>query len=165
VKANIGKVREALEKTDKLELLKHLESSGKYLISYEGGEIDLTSIDLQLSYRVSEGYVMSEENKMLVFIATKRDKDLIAKGLLRDVARNLQQLRKEYGYNPTDILSSATVANLEEEEVKILSPLREDLMYLVRVKSVTLLKQSSHKAQTGKIIDLDGRKLMIYIEQ
>ena len=165
VKANIGKVREALEKTDKLELLKHLESSGKYFISYEGGEIDLTSIDLQLSYRVSEGYVMSEENKMMVFIATKRDKDLIAKGLLRDLARNLQQLRKECGYNPTDILSSATVANLEEEEVKILSPLREDLMYLVRVKSVTLLKQSPHKAQTGKIIDLDGRKLMIYIEQ
>jgi isoleucyl-tRNA synthetase len=108
---------------------------------------------------------MSEENKMMVFIATKRDKDLIAKGLLRDLARNLQQLRKECGYNPTDILSSATVANLEEEEVKILSPLREDLMYLVRVKSVTLLKHSPHKAQTGKVIDLDGRKLMIYIEQ
>jgi isoleucyl-tRNA synthetase len=88
---------------------------------------------------------------------------LTAKGLLRDLARNLQQFRKECGYNPTEILSSAFIANLEDYEISVLSELREELMYLVRVKSVILSKESLDKTNS-KIIDLEGRKLTISLE-
>jgi isoleucyl-tRNA synthetase len=163
VKANIGRVIQALEKIDVLELLTHLQSSGKYTLLYEGGEIDLTPTDLELSYNVSDGYVMSERDNLIVFIPTRRDKDLITKGLLRDLARNLQQLRKENGYNPTDILSSAYIGNLEDEEISILTQLRDELIYLVRVRSVVFSKEPLYKANS-KVIDLEGRKLKISIE-
>ena len=163
VKTNIGKVVQALEKIEKMELLKSLQSSGRYLLSYEGGELDLNSGDLELSYDSAEGYAMSERDNMIVFIATKRDEDLTAKGLLRDLARNLQQLRKECGYNPTEIISSAFIANLEENEISVLSQLREELMYLVRVKSVILSKEPISKTNS-KIVDLEGRKLKIGLE-
>jgi isoleucyl-tRNA synthetase len=100
---------------------------------------------------------------MMIFIATKRDEHLTAKGLLRDLARNLQQLRKECGYNPTEILSSAFIANLEDYEIFVLSELREELMYLVRVRSVIFSKASLDKPNS-KIIDLEGRKLTISLE-
>lgn len=164
VKANIDKVIQQFEKINKLELLESLQSSGgKYLLLYEGAEIELSLSDLELSYDVSEGYVMSERDNMIVFISTTRDKNLTTKGLLRDLARNLQQLRKERGYNPTDILSTAYIANLGDEEISILSSLREELMYLVRVKSVVLLKEPIDKINY-KVIDLDGRKLKISVE-
>ena len=164
VKTNIGKVLQAFEKIEKFELLKSLQSSGKYLLSYEGGEIGLTPADLEFSYDASEGYAMSERDGMMVFIATKRDEDLTAKGLLRDLARNLQQLRKECGYNPTQIISSAFITNLEDNEISVLSQLREELRYLVRVKSVIFSKESIDKPNS-KIIDLEGRKLKISLEQ
>lgn len=164
VKANMGKVIERFEKINKLELLESLQSSGgKYVLSYEGAEIEISLSDLELSYGVSPGYVMSERDNTIVFISTTRDKNLTTKGLLRDLARNLQQLRKERGYTPTDILSTASIANLEDEEISGLSSSRDELMYLVRVKSIVLLKETMDKINY-KVIDLDGRKLKIYVE-
>jgi isoleucyl-tRNA synthetase len=167
VKGNIDKVILAFEKLDKIELLKALNSSsggGTFRLVYEGGgEILLSPDDLKLSYIVSEGYVMSERDKLMVFISTQRDKELTAKGFLRDLARNLQQLRKECGYNPTDILSTAFVADLYDEEISFLSPLKDELKYLVRVKSIVLTKDAVEKINY-KSIDLEGRKLKISIQ-
>jgi isoleucyl-tRNA synthetase len=165
-KGNIDKVILEFEKLDKTELLKALKSSsgGTFRLVYEGGgEFVLTQDDLKLSYTVSEGYVMSERDNLMVFISTQRDKELTAKGFLRDLARNLQQLRKECGYNPTDTLSTAFVADLYDEEISFLSPLKDELMYLVRVKSIVLTKDVVEKINY-KLIDLEGRKLKISIQ-
>jgi isoleucyl-tRNA synthetase len=167
VKGNIDKVIFAFEKLDKIELLKALNSpsgGGTFRLVYEGGgEILLSADDLKLSYVVSEGYAMSERDNLMVFISTQRDKELTAKGFLRDLARNLQQLRKECGYNPTDTLSTAFVADLYDEEISFLSPLKDELKYLVRVKSIVLTKDAVEKINY-KSIDLEGRKLKISIQ-
>ncbi|HEX5975754.1 MAG TPA: class I tRNA ligase family protein [Nitrososphaeraceae archaeon] len=166
VKGNIDKVIIAFEKLDKIEFLKALKSSsrGTFRLVYEGGgEFLLSADDLKLSYTVSDGYVMSERDNLMVFISTQRDKELTAKGFLRDLARNLQQLRKECGYNPTDTLSTAFVADLCDEEISFLSPLKDELMYLVRVKSIVLTKDAVEKINY-KLIDLEGRKLKISIQ-
>src|SRR5215212_4969195 len=177
VKGDIDKVILAFEKLDKTELLKALNSSsssssgggeGRFRLVYEGGgEILLSADDLKLSYIVSEGYVMSERDDLMVFISTKRDRELTAKGFLRDLARNLQQLRKECGYNPTDTLSTAFVADLYDEEISFLSTLKDELKYLVRVKSIVLTKdvvEEEEQKITYKPIDLEGRKLKISIQ-
>jgi isoleucyl-tRNA synthetase len=168
VKGNIDKVILAFEKLDKIELLKALKSSsaGTFRLVYEGGgEFLLSADDLKLSYIVSEGYVMSERDSLMVFISTQRDKELTAKGFLRDLARNLQQLRKECGYNPTDTLSTAFVADLYNEEISFLSPLKDELKYLVRVKSIVLTKDVIEEEKIDyKLIDLEGRKLKISIQ-
>src|ERR687889_488444 len=163
VKENIGKVTLAFEKVDKIKLLESLNLSGTFLIVYEGGATSISVDDLKLSYLVSDGYVMTERDDLMVFISTERDKELTSKGFLRDLARNLQQLRKESGYNPTDILSTAFVANLDDEEISFLSPLKEELKYLVRVKSVVLTKDLIEKINY-KLIDLEGRNLNVSIQ-
>ena len=104
-----------------------------------------------------------KRDDLIVFISTHRDKELTSKGFLRDLARNLQQLRKEGRYNPTDILSTAFVANLSDEEISFLSSLKEELKYLVRVKSIVLTKDVIEKINY-KLIDLEGRKLKISIQ-
>jgi isoleucyl-tRNA synthetase len=100
VKADIGKVVQAFESADKLSLLNSLRS-GSYSLAYDDKGVELSASDVEVSYKAAEGYSSSERDGLVVFISTTRDKDLTAKGLLRDMARQLQQLRKERQYNPT----------------------------------------------------------------
>ena len=50
----------------------------------------------------------------------------MAKGLVKDVARRLQTLRKERGYNPTDVLGVASILDLDKESLEILENMGVD---------------------------------------
>jgi isoleucyl-tRNA synthetase len=162
VKADIGKVAQAFEGVEKLLLLNSLRSSS-YSLAYDGKTVELSPSDIEITFKAAEGYSLSERNDLLVFISTARDKDLTTKGLLRDLARQLQQLRKERQYNPTDILNSGYVAGIEDEENTALSELKSELTYLVRVKNVVLSKEQLDKVNY-KTIEIDGREFKISVE-
>jgi isoleucyl-tRNA synthetase len=133
------------------------------LLSYGAGlEFELRLDDVELSYGPAEGYAMAEKDDIIVIIDSKRDRELITKGLMRDLARNLQQLRKERGYNTTDVLAKAYIAELEEEEVLGLSSLAEELKYLVRVNDLVITKLRVEGIDY-KMIELEGRKLYVSI--
>jgi isoleucyl-tRNA synthetase len=160
-RAHLEKVLHSFERVDKYLLLRTLESSGKFLLVYENGlAIDLNLDDIVISYGAAEGYAMSEKGDIIVFIESKRDRELITKGLMRDLARNLQQLRKERGYNTTDVLATAYIAGLEEEEISALSSLAEELKFLVRVKDL-LLSKLPVEGINYKTIEYEGRNLFI----
>jgi isoleucyl-tRNA synthetase len=93
---------------------------------------------------------------------TSRDQSIIIQCLVRDLARNLQQLRKEKSYNPTEILSTAYITNLEKDEISSLSKHLSDLTYLVRVKAVVLSEEKKEGIEY-KNIEIDGRKISISI--
>ena len=118
---------------------------------------------MEIAYKAAEGYSSSERGDVVVFISTTRDKGLTAKGLLRDLARQLQQLRKERQYNPTDILNAAYVAGLDDEETGSLSLMKDDLMYLVRVKNVSVSKEPLDNVNY-KDVEIDGREFKISVE-
>ncbi|HEX6068020.1 MAG TPA: isoleucine--tRNA ligase [Nitrososphaera sp.] len=163
VKADINAVVRAFESVDKQSLVMELKSSGKYSLAYDGKAVELAPADVDVKYRASEGYSLAERGNLVVFISTKRDGSLIAKGLLRDLARNLQQMRKERQYNPTDILAAAYVAGLEEDEISSLDAMREEMTYLVRVKKAVLSKEPAEGVKYGDV-EIDGRKFQISVE-
>ena len=162
VKADIGKVASAFEQIDKLALIDALKT-GKYLLQYEDKAVELSPSDVDISYKALDGHSSAERGDLVVFISTTRDRELIFSGLLRDLARHLQQLRKEMQYNPTETLATARVAGLTDEEIAALEPLKDRLAFLVRVKLVGLSKDPeadvSHKA-----VDIDGREFHISVE-
>ncbi|MEW6604983.1 MAG: isoleucine--tRNA ligase [Thermoproteota archaeon] len=162
VKADIGKVAQAFENTDKMSLLNSLRS-GTYPLAYDGKTVELSPSDIDITYKATEGYSSSERDDLVVFISTTRDKDLTAKGLLRDLARQLQQLRKERQYNPTEILNGAYVAGLDEEETAALATLKDELTYLVRVKRAQLSKEPLDNVNY-KTVEIDGREFRISVE-
>jgi isoleucyl-tRNA synthetase len=164
VKADFTKVAQAFEKIDKFSLISLLHTRGKYLIRYdEDKEIELLPSDIEFTYNASEGYTSSKRDDMIVFISTSRDQGLVAKGLLRDLARQLQQLRKERQYNPTDKLAMAYVAGLTDEEIRMLTEMKNELTYLVRVSDLALSKESIFNVNY-KAIEIDGREYKVWIE-
>jgi isoleucyl-tRNA synthetase len=109
-----------------------------------------------------DGFEVAEKGGVFVAIRKERDDALVAEGLVRDVARRLQALRKESGYVPTALLEIARVGGLEEEDLALLGPRKDDIAFLVRVKKVEL----AGKGQEGsgwKEVDLDGRPIYLKV--
>ncbi len=163
VKADIVKVVQAFEGVDKLSLIHSLQFGSYSLVYGDNKSIELSQSDVEITYRASEGYTSAERNDLVVFISTSRDKDLIAKGMLRDLARHLQQLRKERQYNPTDILNAAYVSGLSDDEIAKLIDMKDELVYLVRVRSNVLSKEPL-VGINYKVIEIDGREFRISVE-
>jgi isoleucyl-tRNA synthetase len=163
VKADINAVVQAFEAADKLALLKELKAQGRYALAYGEKSTEIVPADVDISYRAQEGHSTAERGNLIVFISTKRDKELTAKGLMRDLVRQLQQLRKERQYNPTDMLSAAYVAGLDEEETASLSALKDEMAFLVRVKTVVLSKEPLPNVNY-KAVEIDGREFRISVE-
>ena len=170
-KKNIGqkargdfeKVLMSFENVNPYQLLRMIDSSGEFMLAYENGRgVKLTLEDLEISYDPKPGFALAEKDGIAVIIDGKRDKELIALGVMRDIARNLQQLRKERGYNTTDIIPIAHIADLSEQEISDLLPLAEELKYLVRVNKI-ITSKSRIQGVDYKVIDLDGRKLYISV--
>jgi isoleucyl-tRNA synthetase len=153
----------SFENVNPYQLLRTLDSSGEFMLAYENGRgVKLTLGDLELSYDPEPGFSLAEKDGIVVIIDGKRDKELISLGVMRDIARNLQQLRKERGYNTTDIIPTAHIADLSEEEISDLLPLAEELKYLVRVNKI-ITSKSRIQDVDYKVIELDGRKLYISV--
>ena len=123
-------------------------------------EVPLSVFDLVTTAK--GGFEVAEKGGVFVAIRMERDDKLVAEGLVRDVARRLQALRKESGYVPTALLELAKVGGLEEEDLALLGPKKEEIAFLVRVKKVELTGEGEYRSG-WKETDLDGRPIYLKV--
>ncbi len=162
VREDFKKVINAFESLDDYQIIRALKN-GRLTLAYDNKEIDISIDDIDIRYDASEGYVLVERDGIFVFLSIKRDQHLIAKGIARDLARRLQALRKARGYNPTDILNAAYIANLDDNMIDMLSNLLEEMAYLVRVKKIVLLRDLINGVRWEKD-ELDDKEIFISVE-
>jgi len=128
----------------------------------KAGQFDVPLSAFELVTSAHDGFEVAEKGGVFVAIRKERDDSLVAEGLVRDVARRLQALRKESGYVPTALLAYAKVCGLEDEDLALLQPKKEEIAFLVRVRSVEL----AGRKETGKgwkEADLDGRPIYLKV--
>jgi isoleucyl-tRNA synthetase len=121
-------------------------------------EVPVSAFELEVVAAAST--VAVEKGGILVSLGSERDEKLVAEGLVRDVARRLQALRKERGFVPTEVLRVAAVAGLEPDEVAQLRPMSKELAFLVRVKEV-LLSSERTEGRDWFEDELDGRPVYL----
>ena len=126
----------------------------------EGSTYDLTKDDYEYSWEPSKGYCYAERDDYSVIMSSTRNPEMEARGLIRDLARRLQTLRKERGYNPTDFLSKASILELDPKSLEMVKPRAEELASLVRVKEVNF----EESCKSYKDDDIDGQKIRISVE-
>ena len=85
---------------------------------------------------------------------------MTARGLVKDLARRLQTLRKERGYKPTDILNVASILDLDDDSLGMLKEKEKELAFLVRVKQVSF----TESCKEYKDDDIDDKKIRISVE-
>jgi isoleucyl-tRNA synthetase len=111
----------------------------------------------------SEKWASASEGDFSVFLDVHRDEELLGEGLMRDLARRVQSLRKELGYVPTDVLGSVHVAGLEDESVRLLKPYLKEMEELVRAKKVYLHSRREEVEAKWHEYQLDDKRIQIAI--
>ena len=159
-KQHMGKLVAIFNETNPEEISSSLQKDGKYDFDIDGEIISLDTEDFVVDFDAGENFAMVKRENYIVFISTARNKDLMAKGLIKDIARRLQTLRKERGYNPTDVLETASILDLDEESLEMIKEKNKDLSFLVRVKQINFVES----CKEYKDDDIDGQKIRISVE-
>ena len=159
-KQNLGKLLEIFSETKPDEIIQGLEKDSSFTFDVNGTKISLDTDDFIIEFDVQEGFTFSRRNNLIGIISTERNEELMAKGLIKDLARRLQALRKERGYNPTDVLNTASILDLDEESLSMIKNKTDELSFLVRVKQVNF----TQTCKKYKDDDIDGQKIRISVE-
>jgi isoleucyl-tRNA synthetase len=109
----------------------------------------------------SENWVSHQEDDITVFISGQRDDTLLGEGIMRDVARRVQALRKEMGFVPTEVLETVHIAELDAESTTLLEPYLEAMAGLVRTQKVYLHINRNEVETQWHESELDGKKIWI----
>ena len=146
--------KDSFAETNPEEIISSLQKDGKYDFDIDGEIISLDNEDFIIDFDANENFAVSKRDNYIVFISTLRNREMMAKGLVKDVARRLQTLRKERGYNPTDVLGVASILDLDDESLEMVKERADELAFLVRVKQVNF----AESCKEYKDDDIDGQK-------
>jgi hypothetical protein len=108
-------------------------------------------------------WTLASDNGLHVLLDAHRDEALEGEGLMRDIARRVQALRKELGFMPTDILEAVYVAELDPESMKLLEPYLTEMAELVRAKKVYVQRKRSEVKAEWHERSLDDKKIYVAI--
>jgi isoleucyl-tRNA synthetase len=108
-------------------------------------------------------WASASEGNLQVLLNTRRDESLLGEGLMRDLARRVQSLRKELGFMPTDILEAVHLAELDQESVKLVEPYLTEMAELVRTKKVYLHERRAEAKSDWHEYLLDKKKVFVAI--
>jgi isoleucyl-tRNA synthetase len=160
----MNQVAEALGSVNAASLYKELSTKGKAHLSIADEKIELGPADVSFSFNPSSPELVTSENfGIVVALDTSRDENLVTEGLVRDLARNLQALRKKRGFDPTAMLNEASIAGLGEHNVNMLEGKKDELAFLVRVKKVVFYPGKSDSKHSWENVEIDGMKLALDI--
>lgn len=152
-----------LKSNDSFEIYDQVSGKGFIEIKIDDESFKIMKDELEISYSSDEKHLTLERNDIVVSLDIERDRDLIVDGLIRDLARRLQNLRKERGYNPTDIIEGAYVASSDDEFLDCIKSRLNDLAFLARVKKVRISKEPLEGVHWVDV-EMDDRKIKISVE-
>jgi isoleucyl-tRNA synthetase len=143
-----------------LAALKNVQELFLELINVKAAEFTVERTKEQGSL---DGWAPASEGCIQVFLDVRRDEALLGAGIMRDLARRVQALRKELGYMPTDVLEAVYLSDLDDESIKLLKPFVAEMKELVRAKDVHLQKDREQKNVQWHESQLDEKKVAIAI--
>ena len=151
-------------KGDMAAISKSFEDADMGIILDEGtftfGEHTITEEDMIFEMEPADGYGVSYRDGYMVMVSTYRDEVAISRGFLRDVARHIQNLRRESGYDPTDILDGVHVMGLPDGPRHLVQSGGFDLAGTVRTKEILL---DDIESIPYKDVDIDGQSVRLAI--
>jgi len=159
-KENMGKLLQIFSETNPNDIIEQLVETNSYTFDVDSNKILLNREDFVIDFDVNSDYQFANRGNLIVLLSVKRNQEMMAKGLVKDLARRMQTLRKERGYNPTDILDKASILDLDEESLKMVKTKVDEISFLVRVKHVDF----EESCKEYKNEDIDGQKIRISVE-
>ncbi len=99
---SVKELRGALAALDASASAAALESGGSLRVVLSSGEFELSAEEIELRVRSQGGFAVSRDGAEVVALDLALTEDLRRRGLLRDVVRQIQDLRKASGFDVSD---------------------------------------------------------------
>jgi len=163
LKKKMTKFVNLIRSTDPFTIYNQLNDKGFVVLKLDDEDLKIMKDELEITYMPTEKHILLEKDDIIVLLNVERDSNLITEGTIRDLARRMQNLRKERGYNPTDIIEGAYVACIDDELLEQMSSRSNDLTFLVRVKNVHISKIPLEGVNWVDV-EIDGKVIKISVE-
>ncbi len=103
----------ALAQGDAAAFVKELRSSGQLNLVVEDTPVVLTADDVEVRVQEKEGFAVEMDKENFAILDTKLTTELIQEGLAREIVSKVQNMRKNSGFELTDRINLAYVADEE----------------------------------------------------
>jgi len=151
---DVKHVRAALVACDTAQLASTLEAGNPIALSIEGRSVELGSDDVELRVKAAEGFAVSREGGEVVALDLSLDEDLIRRGVVRDVIRQIQDLRKSTGLELQDRIA-ITLDGLETLREGDLSTIAGEVL------GVSMLRGTA--SGEAHLLELDTESASVWI--
>jgi isoleucyl-tRNA synthetase len=102
LKSQVQEAKAALAGLDAAAVAAALEAGQSVRLALASGDVEIGRDDVELQVQGRRGYAVSREGHEVVALDVTLDEDLIRRGQLRDLIRQVQDLRKAAGLEVTD---------------------------------------------------------------
>ena len=116
-KADTQKVADATKNTNGKTILDNFRKTGSYLIDVEGKQMNILPSMVSFREETPEGYASGAFGQGRVYVETALPKSLMQEGLVRDVVRRLQEMRRRMDL-PVDRFVEAYIICPTTDEVQ-----------------------------------------------
>ena len=150
----INQIRDLLAETDYAEAAESLRGEGVISLSNNGSVYELSAEDVIVQEDVLDGKSAVSEKQLTVAVITELTEELIQEGIVRDMIRSVQNMRKEAGFNVEDRI---TVFCDAEDDLK--KALQSYENYFCNEVLAVNLSYNSAESEFSKKVEIRGQKV------
>ena len=150
----LNQIRDLLAETDYAEAAESLRGEGVISLSNNGSVYELFAEDVIVQEDALDGKSAVSEKQLTVAVITELTEELIQEGIVRDMIRSVQNMRKEAGFNVEDRI---TVFCDAEDDLK--KALQSYENYFCNEVLAVNLSYNSAESEFSKKVEIRGQKV------
>ena len=150
----LNQIRDLLAETDYAEAAESLRGEGVISLSNNGSVYELSAEDVIVQEDALDGKSAVSEKQLTVAVITELTEELIQEGIVRDMIRSVQNMRKEAGFNVEDRI---TVFCDAEDDLK--KALQSYENYFCNEVLAVNLSYNSAESEFSKKVEIRGQKV------
>ena len=165
-RADANRVAEALRSKDGGEVMRALNQTGRFPVTLDGREYNVTAEMVSLREEMPENYAAGSFEEGRVYVDLTIPDELVREGFIREVVRRFQEMRKSEDL-PVDAFVNAFVAVENPERLEWLEDEKDFLMEELRAKTLFLLRPDQPRPRAGLEKDwlIDGHSFHLGISR
>ena len=150
----LNQIKDLLAETDFSEAAENLRDEGVFNLSNNGSVYELSAEDVIIQEDALDGKSAVSEKLLTVAVVTELTDELIQEGIVRDMIRQVQNMRKEAEFNVEDRI---TVNCDAEDDLK--KALQSYENYFCNEVLAVNLSYESAEGEFSKEVDIRGQKV------
>ncbi|MFQ6088593.1 MAG: isoleucine--tRNA ligase [Candidatus Methanofastidiosia archaeon] len=154
-KDRVSEILRELEKVNPRDVFKKLEERGRFFLN----KIELTGEDIQVIQEVREGFSLGESKGIKVFVETTLTPELLEEGLVRDIVRRVQNMRKEL-----DLDYKTEIELFYNGDSEVVSAMKNYSEYIKNETLASSLENKIEKKAYEKTWKIGDRKVYLGIK-